>query len=375
MNSFKFVGKCIVNDITSKNPYIKGEDGKWKKASFAIEKDTTRAFCSVVGFKNDVIKTYDTDNNAIEIPFDEAMEQENIDKVANYRKKRFNIDGETETFISEYLAAEWIEVNIDLLKNNKIIVTGDVEENVYNGKVYDDFVIKNIYSAKDDDKEQLKVTSDVYLTKDSLDTSCFKDDKKLWFDVYIKSFIRKCLPDGKGANRYIPKRFCLDLSKINWENERMCKVLDFKLKCIGVKRDGQTFKSTLKSNKVYAQKIELVYVNGAEEVDFDESMLTDLQKESIELGLKTIDDFKPKGNVYGDRITTYKITNFPMDREYEDGIITLDDTIDEFEDEILNISTMGESSDKRSDNDSSESDSSSSDIDEMSDEDFESLFE
>jgi hypothetical protein len=43
------------------------------------------------------------------------------------------------------------------------------------------------------------------------------------------------------------------------------------------------------------------YVEGAEEVEFDESQLTATQKEAIELGLNTIDDFKPRNSIFGEK--------------------------------------------------------------------------
>ena len=79
---------------------------------------------------------------------------------------------------------------------------------------------------------------------------------------------------------------------------------------------------------------EMVLLRGAEEADFDESMLTDAQKEQIELGIKTLDDFKPKGNIYGDRIDEFRLFDPKLDGDFADGLLDADDKGSEFEERI-----------------------------------------
>lgn len=62
------------------------------------------------------------------------------------------------------------------------------------------------------------------------------------------------------------------------------------------------------------------YQNGAEQVEFDESMLTEIQKMAIELGDATLDDFRPRSNVYGNRVTLYKLVKFNLTGDYADGV-------------------------------------------------------
>ena len=107
----------------------------------------------------------------------------------------------------------------------------------------------------------------------------------------------------------------------------------YKLKQLGISLDGDKPKNNLKKNKIYNLQVICSYFNGAEEVEIDESMLTDNQREAILLGLKELKDFAT-GSVYGDRIIEYRIVDFNLKDKYEDGCIVIDSTVDEFEDDI-----------------------------------------
>jgi hypothetical protein len=49
----------------------------------------------------------------------------------------------------------------------------------------------------------------------------------------------------------------------------------------------------------------------------------------------TLDDFRPKGTIYGERVTTYKLFSFNLRDDYADGFIVLKDiTPDDFKDMI-----------------------------------------
>ena len=64
-------------------------------------------------------------------------------------------------------------------------------------------------------------------------------------------------------------------------------------------------------------------------------MLTDSQREQVELGIKSVDDFRPKGNIYGDRIDEFRLFEPKLEGDYADGVLECDDTADEFEEKIF----------------------------------------
>ena len=89
-------------------------------------------------------------------------------------------------------------------------------------------------------------------------------------------------------------------------------------------------------------------------------MLTDAQKEQIELGIKTLDDFKPKGNIYGDRIDEFRLFDPKLEGDFADGLLKADETADEFEEKIYQP-PQDESMDEAKNNSKSKKDNDSDD--------------
>lgn len=80
-------------------------------------------------------------------------------------------------------------------------------------------------------------------------------------------------------------------------------------------------KSTFKiTNKKYIHKngMDINVINGREMEEFDESKLTDGQRMAIKLGMKKLEDYKPKGMVFGDRIQELKVV-CPDLKAYPEG--------------------------------------------------------
>ena len=64
-------------------------------------------------------------------------------------------------------------------------------------------------------------------------------------------------------------------------------------------------------------------VNGAEEKPFDESCLTPFPLRSIKAGNAPLNDFRPRGSIYGNRIQELRLMR-PMPRDdFKDGPIDL----------------------------------------------------
>jgi hypothetical protein len=101
----------------------------------------------------------------------------------------------------------------------------------------------------------------------------------------------------------------------------------------------------MKSGKVYSSNVVLRYSNGAEAEEVTMDMLSETQKEAIELGLKTLDDFK--GTVYGERKTQYKLVDFILKDDYEDGLKDEDIKTSEFEEDVYVVSALSSSEPKK----------------------------
>lgn len=84
---------------------------------------------------------------------------------------------------------------------------------------------------------------------------------------------------------------------------------------------------------------EAVLIRGAETIDFTYDMLTPAQKMQVDLGVRELDDFKPKNGVVGDKINEYRVfepilKDMGKDDDFSNGIVELDMKMSEFEDEI-----------------------------------------
>ena len=68
-------------------------------------------------------------------------------------------------------------------------------------------------------------------------------------------------------------------------------------------------------------------------------MLTQKQRELIAFGLKTIEDFKPRNNVYGNRISEVRLITPNLKDEFVDGAVDTGLREDDFY-EMLALSTQ-----------------------------------
>ena len=77
-----------------------------------------------------------------------------------------------------------------------------------------------------------------------------------------------------------------------------------------------------------------VLIRGAETVEFTEDMLTENQKEQIELGIRTLDDFKPKGAILGGRVNEYRLFDPKLTGDFADGLVDTEMKESEFEEMV-----------------------------------------
>ncbi len=331
---FTFTGEIALNGLETNNPYHRtGKTAKGDKyESFnlsVVAKKNNRAYAEVFGMVQDKIKTMDTDNNKIEIDWSDRNDADIIKSIAGFKKHVVKFDDERKEFISDYDFVQYLAENADVLKEKRVTVTGQTQASIYKGKISHRFQIQNIYEANEDAKNQLRVSGEYFFNKNSFDFNDWNSEKKIIVNGYISTYINKDL-----QNKYVPLTTILDCSKIDMENEKHVKLLTYKLMMLGCELVNDKPKCKLKNNNFYKMATTFAYQNGAEEVEFTEDMLTDTQKELLELGVKTLEDFKPSGSTYGERVQVYKIVDFDVRGDYEDGIVDTDLKESEFEEEI-----------------------------------------
>lgn len=331
---FNFVGTPVIPKAKAdaKRPFCKEfskEDEKTKKKrkmlsmTFGVkESDTNMAFVEAFDSEQPVIKTMDTDNEKMDVDWDDRFDEDVISKVASYRKYIVDLGedhGGRQEFITVYDMIKHLQEYLPDY-DGRVVVTGQFTRDWYGKKkmYFSKFRIQNVFAAPEERKSRLLITADLFYNKSSLDDSDFDENKKMTLDCYIEQYINK--DEGR---KYVPIQAVFSGAKYDLENERHKKLFDYKMKYIKVK-----------SKKMVHIPWEIVLLRGAEEADFDESMLTEAQKEQIELGVKTLDDFKPKGNIFGDRIDEFRLLEPKLEGDFADGLLEAEDTPDEFEERI-----------------------------------------
>ena len=332
-----FTGEIGLNAADSKNPPFKGgkcKDGRdWERfgCSVATEKNN-RAYLEVMGTSGGDIKTMDTDNNKITISWADRNDPDIIKAVASYKKHVVNLGDERKEFITDYDFIQYLKENVDRLKG-KFTITGQSQSNVYQGKISQRFQIQNIYAATEDTKNALKVTTEYFFNKESIDTADWAEEKKVTINGYISSYIAE-----EKKNMFVPLTIVFDCAKIDFTDEHYVNLCKAKLGMIGCELNDGKVKCKLKGTGFYSMAVILAYVNGSERVEFTEDMLTDTQREFIELGLKKLEDFRPAGAVYGERTTMYKLINFDLNtinkKDYSDGYIDTEMSEEDFMDNV-----------------------------------------
>lgn len=332
---FNFTGKLSFNGEKTKNPWYR--QGKTKSGNdyhtfncAVVADENNREYTELFGMIQDVIKTTNLNGDKIEIDWNDRDDKDSISEVSSMRKYKANIDNNRVEAITPYDFVEYLKNNKDAMTKGRFTVSGNVTKNIYNGTVSNKFQIQNVYQVEEEAKSKLTIDGEIFYRTEDIDVSDWTSEKKIYFNAFTKEYV-------DGSNKYVPQQFVFDASKVNPDNEKHIKQLIFKLKQLGIDYNLKTEKVSLnlKKNKVYHIPVKCTYINGAEEVEFDVNQLTANQKEAIELGFKTIDDFKPKGRIFGQKIQIFKITDFDLRDEFADGVTSIDETMDEFEENIL----------------------------------------
>lgn len=331
-NKFNFTGELYIPKENSKRPLISkkkittnNRTREYLSLNFGIkESDTNMAF--VEGFDSavDTIQTYDTDNNKIEVDWADRNDPEIVKSVANYRKYIVDLGDDTDgrqEFITQYDMINYLDTALRNYKG-KLTVTGTYSRSEYKGTYYDKFRIQNVFAVEEEKKNRLGLTVDFYYNKDSVDKTDYKEDKKIYIDGYILQYVNK-----DEGNKYFPMRLVFNGSKYDMDNPKHVQLYDYKMQYVDIK-----------NKKMSHIAWEVVLIRGAEEAEFTMDMLTDKQRQQVELGIKELDDFRPR-SIAGDKINEFRLfepvlKDFGKEDNFCDGLVELDMKLSEFEEDI-----------------------------------------
>ena len=321
---FNFIGELQLPKEDSKRPFCKTFT-KNKKEMISInfgikESNNNIAFVEAFDSERDVIQTMNIENEKIEIDWKDRNNEEIINKVANYKK--FTVDlgseyGGRKEFVSQFDALMYLQDELPKFKG-RVCAVGQFVREFYKDKYYDKFKFTSVYAADNDAKSKLGITVDLYYNKDSIDKAEFSEFKKIYINGHILQYINK-----DEGSKYVPLQVILNTSKYNLDDENHKKLYDYRMSYVDIK------------NKTLAHILwECRLLRGVEEKPFDETMLTNKQKEQVELGIKVLEDFRPRGDILGNRINEIRLLEPKLVGEFADGIVDTEMKPSEFEEQI-----------------------------------------
>jgi hypothetical protein len=302
---FNFCGSIVIPKRNGS--WVKRDSfGRSEKISinFGIKNGSNIAYVTAQNFKNDPIKTRDTDGAPIEIKWDDRFDADVVKTVSSASKYVVNL-GERKEFITAWDMIEYLEAALagyadDIVCTGRYVIRPGVGQ--YAGQYFKEFQLQNVYSAGENAKHRLAMNLDLYYDRDSMDTSSLKDNGKIYMNCYTSMWINK-----DEGNKMVPVQVVFNTAAFNMDSPRE-----------KAKYESNMGYLTTKSRNPVHMNWELGVVNGAEEVHFDESCLTKAQKRQIELGFSTLEDFRPRGTIFGERVNELRINKPLLMGEFAD---------------------------------------------------------
>ena len=341
---FNFTGTPALPKEASKRQFVKEgatKDGrKSLSMTFGVKESTNNmGFVEAFDTIQDEIKTMDKDKNKITVKWGARLDPDVVKDVASFRKYTVNLGedhGGRQEFITQYDMIEFLQKHLPGYKG-KVLVTGQFSKEWYKvqSRYTDRFRVQSVFAVADDEKNGLLLTMDIYYNKDSVDKADFKTDQRIILNGYIEQYI-----NSTEKNKYIPQQFVFSSAAYSPDNEKHVRQLAYKLRHVDVT-----------SKTMLHMLWEVILLRGAEEVEWSEAMLSDEQREQIELGFKTAEDFKPQSKIIGDKLFEYRLKLPVMKGDFAEGLVNTDMKMSEFEEMIyvpaMSAGTLEEESGKK----------------------------
>lgn len=260
---------------TSKNSvmtYIRNENGKSEPVTIPWEDRADPVIVeSVVNYRTYTVDTETAqDRKAIEESGDEAALEAS--------KKKHKV------FITAVDFVKWLDkvTSSEKTKDWVWMVTGEVEYSFSKGNWYRNFVPRRVYHVDDSAEQKSVGTIKTFFTE-----GCVDDDNEdiVVFNTYTQYYDQQCK-----KNCFTP------MSLVIPKNH--------------AKADGfKKLFSKAEGDEVRELGVNVIYINGAQRVNITQDMLSDEQKELLDMNMITMDDIRKElGNtVYGEKKTETRL--------------------------------------------------------------------
>lgn len=292
-----------------------GDNVQWIEAIALVWKDS----------KKNLIRTYKKvdggKDTKLDVEWENRFDPAIIDSVAGYRRWLIDTDtlanrkelekaGKTEELEKsnkkkkEFIhASDFVDYLKKVLENEKskdmvFKVSGNVEFSYSPSKdtFYRNFVPQKIYRTDDDAVQSCQGSMKLYFTEGALDDTMADETGDYVVNAYTAYY-----DTNIKENAFTPMMF-----KVNKNHP---KAKGFKM--LFGKASGDEVKEL---------GVTCDFINGASRVEITEDMLSDEQKELLEIGMTTMEEIKAEmgGSVIGDRITETRLTG--LMKGYSSGV-------------------------------------------------------
>lgn len=245
----------------------------------------------------------------------ESMTDEDKKELIELKQEYQTLAVNRHEFISEYDAVTVLTNKLEELKNHKFRVRGNIDFSEYKGKYYKKFNVNFIEIVPNDTENKLTAKINVFFDKDSLDETDFKTEKKAYIHGWVQNYNRATKADG-----FIPQQFIINCTKLDLENEQHMAFYDLISGNFKVKKG------------YYCLPFDINIYRGAEKIDFTFEDLTDEQKKYVQIGMKKVEDFAPKGGMFGTNIEEFRLVTPILEGDYSEGRLDTELNDDEFAD-------------------------------------------
>ena len=305
---------------TIKVPYV-------SRNSETIKKQVMQSGLLVVDLETDLEKKKEREHLRFELQNLKAKEDSDKDKIADVEAKYKELSDNYFTFVAEEDMIDKIKENLDTIKGKRVKMTGTYSKSTYNEKYYKNYTVTRFELVGDEkkaDSDEYKIPSELvinplylFFDKDSVDNQ-LKEEKKIYINGYVKGQQKN--DDGEYVDVFFPEQVVINCENFDLENEKHMGIIKF-------------YENTFKTKKKTLQymPIRCSVKEGAEEIEFSIDNLTDFQRMQIELGLKKLEDYAPKGGkYYGNRVSEIRFLGTRDDIDgFDEGAVDSDIETDE----------------------------------------------
>lgn len=261
----------------------------------------------------------DSEGKYNSVKFKYKDKEKHMKNIAEFKKMVFVNDNERYEFCNEFDYSEFVynELTSGKFDNAKFRVIGEIEytswfnEKTNQEQTFTNYSVNRIYVVPDDTEEEATANIEMYITEDCINEDRLEEENLLVVNGYIPQYDGKKKADigfyksieyplnaeGELAQRKLKviKKLLLD----NFDENQLCK--------IGFKVD---------------------LINRREELQFNTEMLSDDEKEMVELGLMDMKDLEAQyGMGMGSRIEKMSVSG--IGRGYSKGAIPVELTIEQ----------------------------------------------